>query len=422
MHNKKLLGCIADDFTGASDAASFLAAGGSNVILINGIPPADFSVPAGVSAVVVALKTRTQETGSAVKESLRAVRRLQALGAQQIYVKYCSTFDSTPRGNIGPICDAVMNLLKARYTLLCPSLPVNRRTVENGRLYVDGVPLEQTHMAQHPLTPMWDSFIPTLMKEQSRYPCHVLRRGIMEKGGEAVGRFIEKETLEEGHFYLVPDFSDEKDAKEIVSLFGELPLLTGGSGLLRELGKRYASGAEQPARAEANAGKAIILVGSCSVATQAQVRYYQKKVNAGVVLKAEELLAGRQTAENVWEALRQNGQEVSMVYSSGSAGQKSGKDKGEAAAKILEDTLAALARKAAQSGYTRFVAAGGETSGAVTKALGFSQYQIRQSIAPGVPVLVPLGAPGLRLVLKSGNFGQEDFFVRALAVLGGYDE
>lgn len=176
-----ILGCIADDFTGASDAASFLVKGGMRTILFNGIPEqVDPAVLSHADAVVIALKTRTQETASAVADSLSAIRWLEQMGAVHFYVKYCSTFDSTPEGNIGPICDAVMEELDVTCTLLCPSLPINGRTVENGILYVNGVRLEESHMKNHPLTPMHESFIPHLMAPQSKYSCIVVTQQQIE--------------------------------------------------------------------------------------------------------------------------------------------------------------------------------------------------------------------------------------------------
>lgn len=170
-----LLGCIADDFTGASDAASFLVKGGMQTLLLNGIPEnIDMVEIARADAVVIALKTRTQETVSAVNDSLNAIKWLEKNGARHFYVKYCSTFDSTPSGNIGPICDKAMEYLGVQYTLLCPALPVNGRIVKDGILYVNGVPLAESHMKNHPLTPMHESDIALLMQPQSKYISHKL--------------------------------------------------------------------------------------------------------------------------------------------------------------------------------------------------------------------------------------------------------
>ena len=170
-----ILGCIADDFTGASDAASFLVKGGMSVQLYNGIPENTKDLKP-VQAIVIALKSRTQETSQAVSDSKNAARFLLEQSVTHLYFKYCSTFDSTPQGNIGPVCDALMEQMKTPYSLLCPSLPVNGRTVSNGILFVNGVPLDESPMKDHPLTPMWDSRITELMRPQSHYTCQILPR------------------------------------------------------------------------------------------------------------------------------------------------------------------------------------------------------------------------------------------------------
>ena len=424
--NSISFGCVADDFTGASDAASFLAAGGLSTILVNGVPGPAMAPPDDADAVVVALKTRTRETAAAVADTLESLRRLDEMGAGQFYIKYCSTFDSTPKGNIGPVCDAAMDLWDAPYTLLCPSLPVNGRTVREGRLYVDGVPLERTHMRSHPLTPMWDSFIPELMRGQSRYPCFLVSAAAMSGEAAAIGRQIEAYRARGKRFYLIPDYQTDSDAARIVQLFGDLKLLTGGSGLLAALAGRHRRYGDNPVGGAGKAGqtagadrlppcgsKAVLLAGSCSAATQAQVGRYLAEGGYGIMLDPEKLSSGGQDVEAIGEEIRQSGQEDILIYSPGSAGHLTG---GERESHILEEGAARLARIALDSGYTRFIVAGGETSGAVVGALGWSAFQIGASVAPGVPVMIPLGVRNARLVLKSGNFGQEDFFRRALAL------
>lgn len=417
MENKLIFGCVADDFTGAGDAASFLSAGGLDTVMLNGIPSGETGLPAHTEAVVIALKTRTEETGKAVAESVRAVRWLKSQGAAQIYLKYCSTFDSTPTGNIGPVCDAVLEDFEIPYTILCPSLPVNGRTVKDGVLYVDGVPLAQTHMRRHPLTPMWDSFLPALMQGQSKYPCFVLDAATMRLGDNAVADRIKNDCASHPHFYLVPDFSTEDDAARILSLFGSLPLLTGGSGLMTEIGKRLCTKqAAANRKAAVTGGKAIILAGSCSSATQNQVRDYLERGGSGVMITPAQLLSGGQSADTVWADIGKADAEEFLIYTSGNSGTEQASSGREQDAAILEATMADLAKRAVDNGFRRIVVAGGETSGAVTKALAWSAFRIGESIAPGVPVMHPLSAPDIRLVLKSGNFGQTDFFARALQI------
>lgn len=411
-----VLGCIADDFTGASDAASFLVKGGMSVRLYNGVPENRTQEINSdeAQAVVIALKSRTQETERAVEDSLKAARFLLEQGVKQIYFKYCSTFDSTPKGNIGPVADALMDLLHAPYTLLCPALPVNGRTVEGGRLMVNNVPLHESHMKNHPLTPMWDCRIDKLMEPQSRYSCRNLALEEMEMFS---GKDMDKEP-----FYLIPDYKNPEDGEKIAGVFGQLPLLTGGSGLLEPLARIWTKklSAEGRIPESGTKGRALLLAGSCSKATLGQIAWYQNQGAPCYKLDPRAMVEGRQTVEDAWKFIEDHSSETDtvLVYSSDTPEkvkefQKLGAQK---VADILEGAAASLAARAVEAGYTRIISAGGETSGAVTKGLGFSSYWMGESVAPGVPVMVPAERTDIRLILKSGNFGQEDFFGRALAM------
>ena len=399
-----VLGCIADDFTGASDAASFLVKGGMSVLLYNGIPnpeAAAFIAEKSPQAMVIALKSRTQERDQAVEDSLRAAEFLKTQGVEQFYFKYCSTFDSTPEGNIGPVADALMEWTGVPYSILCPALPANGRTVEDGRLFVNGVPLGESSMRNHPLTPMWDSRIQKLMESQSRYPCLTLKTEPTKQP-----------------FYWIPDYRTDEDGARIAERFGDLKFLTGGSGLLEHLARRWVGkrgGAERIPESSTE-GKAILLAGSCSRATLEQIEEYQKNGLVSLKLDPQELLENFESMERIWEHIKKAGDQPVLIYSSDKPVkvrqyQVYGKER---VAAVLEQTQAALAVLAVQAGYKRIIVAGGETSGAVTKALGFSAYEIAESVAPGVPVMIPMERPDIRLVLKSGNFGQRDFFLRAL--------
>lgn len=420
MEKAIVLGCIADDFTGASDAASFLEKGGMRVMLINGIPGEAVSA-AGFEAVVIALKTRTQETGSAVKESLEAAAWLKEQGASQIYLKYCSTFDSTRTGNIGPIADALLESSDIPYTILCPALPVNKRTVKDGCLYVDGILLHESSMKNHPLTPMWDADIEKLMRPQSKYPCFKVNTAMLKLPAAEILQKIAQFGAEHKHFYVIPDYTADQDAEKIVEVFGGLPLLTGGSGILEALGKKHASGLmHQEAALSYSDGKGLILAGSCSQATLGQIKHYISNGGKAIKMNPQELLDGKQTVETLWSELKAFAGETVLIYSSDEAQaireiQAEGLEK---VSTLLEGTTAELAERAAAEGFTRIIVAGGETSGAVTKKLGFEAYQIGESVAPGVPVMTPINRRDIRLVLKSGNFGQEDFFARALKITG----
>lgn len=409
-----VFGCIADDFTGASDAASFLVKGGMSVQLYNGVPEKGLSGEelSQVQALVIALKSRTQNTEDAVADSVAAARFLLDCGVKQIYFKYCSTFDSTPEGNIGPVADALVELTGAPYTLLCPALPVNGRTVENGCLIVNGVHLHESHMKDHPLTPMWDSRIANLMAPQSKY-------GSREIACADIPAFLEEEHGTEP-FYLIPDYKEMVDGQTIASAFWQLPLLTGGSGLLEPLARIWTRqlGAEGSMPKSTTEGKALLLAGSCSKATLGQVAWYQAQGKPTLKMDPKAMLEGEQTVDSIWQFVQEHttGEDTVLVYSSDTPEnvRKFQTMGAERVAAMLEGATAELAVRAVRAGYTRIISAGGETSGAVTKGLGFSAYWMGESVAPGVPIMVPVGREEIRLILKSGNFGQEDFFGRAL--------
>lgn len=412
-----VFGCVADDFTGAGDAASFLVKGGMSVQLFNGVPDRVSRVAEGVQAVVIALKSRTQETGEAVAETVEALSWLREAGVEQFYLKYCSTFDSTPKGNIGPIADAAMELLQVPYTILCPALPVNGRVVTQGDLYVNGVPLQESPMKHHPLTPMWDCRIANLMQPQSRYSCVELWKETLAQPDAEILDTLERQQAQGVPFYVIPDYQDEEDGTRIVELFGGLRLLTGGSGILEPLARRWSTqqGESKPLDIRA-AGPAILLAGSCSKATLGQIACFQSRGGRSYKLDPIALLEGRESLEDAWQFVEANRGMPVLVYSSDTAQNvKEVQAFGQArVAQMLEETAAALAERAVARGIRRVIVAGGETSGAVTRRLGFSSYQIGASVAPGVPVMVPTENPSVRLVLKSGNFGQEDFFETVL--------
>ena len=419
-------GCIADDFTGASDAASFLVKGGMKTLLISGVPDEEKEY-GDYEAVVIALKTRTQEREAAVEESLKAARWLKNQGAGQLYIKYCSTFDSTPQGNIGPILDGVLEEFHVPYTILCPALPVNGRIVREGNLYVNGVPLNESPMKNHPLTPMWDSDLSRLMEAQSRYRCLKIGQSQLENPKqvqEAVRQFGEGKE----HFYVIPDYCDEKDGERIGRMFGGLSVLSGGSGILEHLAAQWMeeswgqNGIKAKMPPAGTDGRGLLLAGSCSLATRKQIAYAKAHGIPALKMDPRKLSRGEQKEEELWEFIQ--GRTNALVYSSESPeeiGEASQEEK-EAASRLLEGITARLAKRAEEAGYKRMIVAGGETSGAVTKALGYDSYEISESVAPGVPVMIPKQNPSVRLVLKSGNFGQEDFFLTALWMTGGGPE
>lgn len=432
-------GCIADDFTGASDAASFLQKGGMRVMLVNGVPrnPGKGGLAEGVDGVVIALKSRALPPGEAVDQTLLAARWLREAGAEQMYVKYCSTFDSTEKGNIGPVCDRLLEWTGQRFTLLCPSLPANGRTVKKGILYVDGTPLAESPMSRHPVNPMKKSRIRDLMESQSRYPCYETGAGC---AGAAEGELPE-------HYYLVPDYETRKDGQTIAGKFGDLGLLTGGSGLCEALAEYHVekrggrerqgdSNRERQENQEVSRGrqenqgdsrgwpedgtatgreqkKLLILAGSCSAATRRQIEAWKQAGGSCLRIDPRQLLEDFSVLEQAKRRIREMEGEL-LVYSAPAAGGEAGEEsraagQGELSA-VLDRAFSGLALYGRSCGCKRLVVAGGETSGAVTRALGYQAFYVRDSIAPGVPVLVPAEDRSMALVLKSGNFGGERFF------------
>ena len=413
------IGCIADDFTGGSDAASFLRKGGLKTLFINGDRLAACRLETGAEAVVVALKCRSLPASVAVEQAAAAARWLLDRGAQHLYYKYCSTFDSTEKGNIGPVTEALMALCGTDRTILCPALPVNGRTVRKGILYVNGVPLAESPMRFHPINPMTESEIPKLMAMQSRYPCRCVDRELL---------WDKEACLEErlaawarsGPFTMAVDYSEDADGERIAQRFGALPLLTGGSGLLEHLGRAYREEPSgKPTEEEAPLlfpGRRLLLAGSCSEMTQKQVRRYQEAGGRAVRIDPLLLLSGGQTVEGL-EGELDNSRGDILFYSSDTAEQVAINQQAgaERVSKLLEDCMGRLAVHAVEAGCRRVVVAGGETSGKVMLALGYDAFHIREDVAPGVPRMVPVEAPELSLALKSGNFGREDFFLTALA-------
>lgn len=425
MQKKMLLGCVADDFTGASDAASFLEKAGMCTILLNEIPE-QIIIPKETDAIVIALKSRTQEKEQAVKDVVDAVKWLEYQGATKFYFKYCSTFDSTKEGNIGPVSDAVMEYLGQKYTILCPALPINGRKVKKGNLFVNGVLLAESPMKNHPLTPMWDSRVKNLIEAQSRYRAMELFSEQLHMGKNALAEWLSENEKSEEHFYVIPDYVNDKDGEEIIRLFGNLRFLTGGSGILEPLAAWMLNykkkSAEQSVQTEMEQYyPGVVFAGSCSVTTQEQVADYREKGKPAYQIRPKELLSGEQTKEEILNFVLEHPEEEVLIYSSDCADnvreiQKLGKEK---IAALIEETISSVASDLMKAGYRCFVVAGGETSGAVTKALGFDAFHIGPSVAPGVPVMIPVADANMRLVLKSGNFGERDFFTKALWMTKG---
>ena len=418
-----LIGCVADDFTGASDIASFFSMGGLNVLLINNIPDINYKPDNDIQVIVIALKSRTVEVEQAVEDSLNAFRFLLNKGCKQLYFKYCSTFDSTKRGNIGPVIDAILEEFNIKYTIISPALPVNGRIVKNGNLYVNGIQLAESSMRNHPLTPMWASRISELMKDQGKYKTYEITGDILNEGKNKVKNYIDGLLLEEEeHFYLALGYYNDDHAKKIIDIFGRLPLLTGSSGLAYELAKSYCINQNKKENVSNKAidGRGIIISGSCSISTVNQIEDYICKCGYSLEISLEKLINGDQTVENLLDKIYNSTSKNILIYScnkdiSSYESNISQREKSE----ILEHVMAEIGKDVISNGFNKIIVAGGETSGSVTKALGFNSYLIGPIVSPGVPVLIPEGNTDIRIVLKSGNFGDRDFFTRALDLIEG---
>lgn len=418
-----LLGCIADDFTGATDLASMLVRAGMRTVQTIGVP-ADAQLAAGADAVVVALKSRTIPATEAVSQSLAALRWLRGAGARQIYFKYCSTFDSTPAGNIGPVADALLDALGADFTIACPAFPENGRTIYKGHLFVGDVLLSDSPMKDHPLTPMTDANLVRVLARQTKREVGLVEHKAVRRGAAAIrARFDELRTS--GTAYAIVDALADEDLMAIGAACASLALVTAGSGVALGLPQNFfAAGLMQPrtdaGELPAAGGKPAVLAGSCSAATRQQVARMAERHPA----HALDPIADPDPARLAAKALSAIAPALEagkpfLVYSTAEPSQVAAvqaKLGAERAATLVEDALALVAERIVASGVRRLVVAGGETSGAVVKVLGVKALAIGPQIDPGVPWTASVGSePRIALALKSGNFGAPDFFEKALA-------
>lgn len=416
-----VLGAIADDFTGATDLANTLVSEGMRVVQIIGVPDSD-AVYGDADAVVVALKSRTAPVEQAIAESLAALNWLQSEGAEQILFKYCSTFDSTSQGNIGPVTDALRAAMDCELTLICPAFPENGRTIYNGILFVEELPLAESSMKDHPLTPMRDSNLMRLMEVQSSGKAGLIPAPIVKQGVEAI-RAKMAVLAANGISYAVIDALDEADLRTIGKAAAGQKLITGGSGIALGLPDNFrACGKISTGRNTtfcATEGRALILAGSCSAATRAQLAQAKAKWPHAKV-DIHRIAAGDDVVTELAEwAMAQPAENPVIIYGSADPEEVAAIQEryGVAASgHMMEDTLGGLALRLGGAGFHRLVVAGGETSGAVVSALEIKTLEIGPEIAPGVPWTQALDRP-LTLALKSGNFGQSGFFEDALRML-----
>ncbi len=420
-----LLGCVADDFTGATDLASMLVKNGMSCVQVIGVPEGDLPE---ADAVVVALKSRTAPVTQAVAESVAAADALLAAGARQLFFKYCSTFDSTDQGNIGPVADALLKRLSAGFAIACPAFPANGRSIYQGHLFVGQRLLNESGMENHPLTPMRDPDLVRVLSRQTDGAVGLVSFPVVEQGAGAIRQALTR-LAESGRRYAIVDAVTDAHLHAIGEAVAAHALVTGGSGVAMGLPENFRRAGLLPVRSDAAAlpqaeGLCAVVAGSCSRATLGQIGFARDQVpvlelNALATPDASAL--ARQALE--WVEGRLDAARPVVIAASAppekvaALQQKLGR---EAAGALVEQALAEVAEGLVARGVRRLVVAGGETSGAVVTRLGVTSLRIGAEIDPGVPwTFAPLPRAsgvtpaGIHLALKSGNFGARDFFLKA---------
>ncbi len=411
-----LLGCIADDFTGATDLANTLVKGGMSAVQVIGVPSG--ALPEA-DVVIVALKSRTAPVAQAVAESLAAADALLAAGAKQLFFKYCSTFDSTNEGNIGPVADALVARLGCGFALANPAFPTNGRTVYQGHLFVGGTLLNESGMENHPLTPMKDANLVRVLGRQTDGAVGLVPFAVVEQGAAAIRRAM-TQLKEGGRRYAIVDAVSDQHLVAIGEAAEHHALITGGSGVAMGLPANFRRAGLLADKADAAAlppmqGHAAVLAGSCSRATLGQIGFARDHVPtleldalatpdvAALTRQALGWMAGKLGAQPIVVAASATPEKVQALQA------KLGRD---AAGALVEEVLANIAEAMVAGGVRRLVVAGGETSGSVVQRLGVTSLRIGPEIDPGVPWTYA-NPTGVHLALKSGNFGGRDFFLRA---------
>jgi uncharacterized protein YgbK (DUF1537 family) len=418
-----LLGAIADDFTGATDLCSMLVRGGMRTVQLIGVPGTDMP-EIEADAVVVALKSRTAPVRQAVEESLAALAWLRRQGARQIFFKYCSTFDSTDEGNIGPVADALADALDAGFALACPAFPANNRSVFQGHLFVGSTLLNESGMEHHPLTPMTDANLVRVLSRQTDGTVGLVPFAVVEQGAQAIRRAMTA-LKEQGRRYAIVDAVSDANLLAIGEAADGHALITGGSGIAMGLPENFRRAGLLASHDSADlpevAGHAAALAGSCSRATLAQLGFARDHVPvltldplatpdaAVLAAQARDWMAGKLGREPVVIAASAPPDAVAALQA------KLGRERAGA---LVEETLAQVAADLVSQGVRRLVVAGGETSGAVVARLGVTSLRIGGEIDPGVPwTYAEADGNAFLLALKSGNFGGRDFLLKAFSVL-----
>ncbi len=419
------LGCIADDLTGATDLALMLTSEGLRTVLATVVPPADTDV-AHVDAIVIALKSRSIPADAAVAASIDAARGLRALGAERFFFKYCSTFDSTDAGNIGPVAEALLEFVGGGVTIACPAFPRMGRTVYMGHLFVNDALLNESGMKDHPLNPMRDSDLRRVLARQTATTIGSVLFDDVNAGVERISAALVREGKANRQICIIDAITDQ-NLRDIGTATAELPLITGGSGIAIGLPAAYASLglvgvlSTPPSMLAAPAGREAILSGSCSQATCQQIEIAESAGIPVFKINVSQLPDGGETLSAICQWAEQQPRTAPiLVYSSANSNavaEIQARVGREAASRMVEELLAATAVGLRERGFSRFIIAGGETSGAVIEALGATTLCIGPEIDPGVPWTRATVGPSVALALKSGNFGSPDFFLKAWKLL-----
>jgi uncharacterized protein YgbK (DUF1537 family) len=420
------LGCIADDYTGASDLANTLTRNGLRTVQTIGVPRDDLALP-DVDAVVVSLKSRSIAAADAVAKSRAADQWLRSRGAQHVLFKICSTFDSTDAGNIGPVMDALQADSGDAIVLVTPAFPGTARTVYQGNLFVGAVPLNESSLKDHPLNPMHDANLIRVLGRQSKSRIGLVDLASVAQGAEAIRARLAK-LATDGVRAAIVDAVFDRDLETIGLAALDHRLSVGASGLGLGLARGLVDSRRAVAPAEGEGagspvgGLAACLAGSCSQATLGQIAAAER-IMPVLKLDPDKIVAG---ADEVQRALDWAGEHLAkgpiLIASSSTPEQvaavqaRHGRD---AAGHAIEQAMATLSEGLVRAGVRRLVVAGGETSGAVVDRLGIPGFLVGPEIAPGVPVLCAVGAggDGMLLALKSGNFGGPGFFEDALRLM-----
>ena len=414
-----MIGAIADDLTGATDVAAAFRSAGLRVGLFFGGIDAEDDLD-DLDAVVVGLKTRTVPAADAVAQSSGAARALQAHGCDQIYFKFCSTFDSSPAGNIGPVSDALAADVPAGPIVFAPTTPVQRRTVYQAHLFVGDVLLSDSPMRDHPLTPMTDPDLRRVLQAQTARRVGAIPLQTVREGGAAiVAELARLHAL--GIDDVIVDAVDDRDLDEIAAAVRTSPLVTGAAGLAAALGRAHASAATMTAddldtAARLNTARRVaVLAGSCSARTREQVARWREHRPAFWLdpVATPDSTALADAALAWFDAQRDDG---ALIYSTADPDtlQRAQTALGAAhAAEIVETALGLVAVGLVHRGVDRLIVAGGETSGEVIRALGIRHGRVGDEAAPGVPWIFAESPAPLAVLLKSGNYGDADLLVRA---------